>query len=134
MNSTNNTPPLDPDLEVRIVALVLGEASEFERDQLMQVIAERPEVASLHARVEMVHGLLAEAGKGEAFANDHAWKLPSHNREQLLAVLLGEKPASSLSLATPETEKPTAPRPLPRRSEIIGGSRKLQLPRARHSS
>jgi Mg-chelatase subunit ChlD len=106
MNSTNNTPPLDPDLEVRIVALVLGEASEFERDQLMQIIAQRPEVASLHARVEMVHGLLAEAGKGEAFANDHAWKLPSHNREQLLAVLLGEKPASSLSLATPETEKP----------------------------
>ncbi len=106
MNFSTNTPPIDPDLEVRIVALVLGEASEFERGQLMQIIAERPEVASLHARFEMVHGLLDEAGKGEALDQDDAWKLPSRNREQLLAVLLGEKPASSLSLASPETEKP----------------------------
>ncbi|MEM7559097.1 MAG: hypothetical protein AAF394_08235, partial [Planctomycetota bacterium] len=63
MNDEMNLNPIDPELEARIVALVLGEVSDFERDQLEQMIVERPELAKLRAEIEGVHGLLDAIGQ-----------------------------------------------------------------------
>ena len=121
MNDEMNLNPIDPELEARIVALVLGEVSDFERDQLEQMIAERPELAKLRAEIEGVHGLLdaigqpvgsvepsesedvltrvmAEIGSAEELdefaklaGEDADWKLSDARRESVLAVLDGEE-------------------------------------------
>lgn len=58
MNDDNN-PDLqalsETALEARLVAVVLGEASAFERAELERVIAQRPEFAVFQRRIEAVH-------------------------------------------------------------------------------
>lgn len=68
------------DLEVRIVAWVLGEVSDFERAELSRIAAERPEVAEFRSRIEAVHGLI-----GETYVpvTGHAWKLGAERRQTL---------------------------------------------------
>ena len=50
MKEEPHNPWTDPELEARIVALVLGEASDFEREELNRLIEERPELAALVPR------------------------------------------------------------------------------------
>ena len=59
---TNNH-PITPELEARVVAWVLGEASPFEATVLEQLCAESPELAAFKHRMEAVHGLVGEATK-----------------------------------------------------------------------
>ncbi|MCA9218544.1 MAG: hypothetical protein KDB27_35995, partial [Planctomycetales bacterium] len=87
--------PIDPELESRIVALVLGEASDFERSELDLLIAERPELAAFKAEVENVHGVLSEVGKGEFAVDAEDWKLSSDKRKKLLAAFEGKSVARS---------------------------------------
>ena len=57
MNEESHEQRTRRQFEARIVALVLGEASDFERDELNQLIEDRPELAALKARIQQVHGL-----------------------------------------------------------------------------
>jgi Mg-chelatase subunit ChlD len=81
---------LDPELEVRLTALALGEASDFERDQLEQLIRERAEVAAAYERLHKLHGCLTEVGAGELVGTDGDWKLSTARRNKLLAAFSGE--------------------------------------------
>ena len=54
-------PWISPDLEARITAWVLGEASPFEIAELTRLISENPELAVFKRRLEGVHGLVTEA-------------------------------------------------------------------------
>ena len=56
---------IDPELEARVVAWVLGEASEFEAAELARIIAEKPELGIFKRRIEAVHGLVAAASRME---------------------------------------------------------------------
>lgn len=71
---------IEPGLQARITALVLGEASEFERDELEKLIAEKPELEIHRRRMLAIHGLLEDAVKP---ADDPAWKLSQEKREHL---------------------------------------------------
>ncbi len=69
----NSTDPLSdlhafipPELEARVVAWVLGEASAFEAEELARRCAEQPELALFKRRIEAVHGLVGHAAKPEA--------------------------------------------------------------------
>ena len=42
MNEESHNPSIELELEARIVALVLGEASDFEREELNRQIERRP--------------------------------------------------------------------------------------------
>ena len=68
MKEESHNPRIDPELEARIVALVLGEASDFERDELNRLIEERPELAMLKDQVKNIKGrsfcALAEGAMG----------------------------------------------------------------------
>ena len=64
MKEESHNPWTDPELEARIVALVLGEASDFERDELNRLIEERPELAAFKEQIQSVHGLLRDVGDG----------------------------------------------------------------------
>lgn len=60
-HENKNPPPLPPELEARVVAWVLGEASAFEAAELERRCAELPELAVFKRRIEAVHGLVGEA-------------------------------------------------------------------------
>ena len=62
-NAPTSPPPADPELEARIVAWVLGEASTEEIAALEHLVAARPELAAFKRRIEAVHGLVAEAAQ-----------------------------------------------------------------------
>ncbi|WP_372715649.1 VWA domain-containing protein, partial [Novipirellula sp.] len=90
MNQEPNKPLIDPELEARIVALVLGEASDFERDQLQRLIDEKAELAAFKDEIERVHGLMRDVGNGEWDVKDKDWKLPAEKRDAVLAFISGE--------------------------------------------
>lgn len=88
---------IDKELQVRLMNLVMGEASDFERDQLQLLMEQRTELAAYYQHLGHLHGLLCEVGSGEMSmdadaASDSAWRLPNDKREKLLAVLDGTSP------------------------------------------
>ena len=107
MKEESQNPRIDPELEARIVALVLGEASDFERDQLNRLIEERPELAALKEQIHTVHGLLQDVGAGELVANDDDWKLSTEKRRAVLARISGEveRPLARQTVNTPARKR-----------------------------
>ena len=100
MNEESHNPLIEPELEARIVALVLSEASDFEREELNRLIEQRPELAAFKSQMQLVHGLLQDVGTGEYAAPENDWKLPADRRSAVLAVIRGEAvvtPADDLS-------------------------------------
>ena len=65
MNDENKPPHLEaliePELEARLVAAVLGEASAFETAELERLVIEKPELGIFKRRIEAVHGLIGVA-------------------------------------------------------------------------
>ena len=90
MNKEPKHPKIDPELEARIVALVMGEASDFESEQLNRLFELRPELAAFKLQMQHLHGLLQEAGTGEFSAPAEDWKLPADRRNAVLAAIRGE--------------------------------------------
>jgi len=88
--SRKQNPWTDPEIEARIVALVLGEASDFEREELNRLIEEWPDLAAFKEQIQGVHGLLGDVVTGESVAEDDEWKLPAEKRSAVLAVIGGE--------------------------------------------
>lgn len=87
----NLTPWTDPELEARVVALVLGESSDFEQDQLRDILAANPELAAFQQRMESLHGLLREtcqqAHPAGPVTGEPPWQLPPGPRQVLLDAL-----------------------------------------------
>jgi Mg-chelatase subunit ChlD len=78
-------PWIEPELEARIVAAVLGEASTFEAAELERIAAERPEVALFRRRIERTHELTAAASRPDQPAR----RMAPERRKKLLAALGG---------------------------------------------
>lgn len=76
----------DDQLEARITAWVLGEASPFEIAELESLVAKSPELQLFLARTLAIHALLQEA---ETTANTPSedWKLPNKKRAKLSPIL-----------------------------------------------
>ena len=83
-------PSLNPALEARIVACVLGEASAAEAAEIESLCAVRPELADFRRRIAEVHGLLAETAR-PAPAD---FRLSAERRAKLLADL-GSAPSAA---------------------------------------
>ena len=75
---------IEPELEARLVALILEEASAFEVEELERILRERPEAALAKQRLEEAHVLLGQAM--EQPDDDDNWKLSMDRRENVLAV------------------------------------------------
>lgn len=89
MNEETHQLPIEPDLEARIVALVLGEASDFETEELERLIKSRPELAAFKREMEEVSSLLREVGAGEELPGSD-WGLPSERRQVVLDAIQGK--------------------------------------------
>lgn len=73
---------IEPDVEARLVALVLDEASAFEAEELERLMEERPELKACKERLEKIHGVLAEAHRDQ---DDKQWRLSEKRRAKVLA-------------------------------------------------
>ena len=90
MNTKNNEGPqpwIDPALEARIVAGILGETSAFEAAELDRVLAETPELAIFKRRIQAVHALV-----GGAVRHEQPKIQLSPDRRQKLLEKLGARP------------------------------------------
>ncbi len=88
---------IEPELEARLVAQMLGESSEFEQAELERLIKEKPEMAILQRRLDAVHGLVSEATTQGP--DDDEWKLSCDRREQLLATMRDSAPRATIETA-----------------------------------
>ncbi len=79
---------IEPELEARILALVLGEASAFEAGELERLMSERPELKSYQIGLEKTHGLLVEAHEVQ---DNLEWKLSDEGRGKILAKINEKK-------------------------------------------
>ena len=136
MNEETHNSTIESELEARIVALVLGEASDFETEELNRLIALRPELAAFQQEMQQVHGLMQTLGAGEQETPDANWKLSAERRESVLAVIRGEAATveDGALLAGVETghvalraESPT--RPLPGSCSLQPGEEAASPPR-----
>lgn len=103
MKEESHPHPIDPEIEARIVALVLGESSDFERDQLDRLIKDRPELAAFRKQTGTIHGLLKKVATEDAVGENENWKLPAQKRSVLLDVISGV--ATSDKTTDPPAEK-----------------------------
>ncbi len=105
MNEDKHNSPIEPDLdaslearlEARIVAMLLGEASDFETDELQRLIQERPELAAFKREMEQVSELLQSVGHDDRESPESDWKLPNERRQAVLDVLHGRVTTSENS-------------------------------------
>jgi Ca-activated chloride channel homolog len=75
--------PLGAELEARVVAAVVGEASAFEAAELERIAAATPAVAEFKQRIESMHGLVAEAAERDP----QPLRLSAERRAKLLATI-----------------------------------------------
>ena len=78
---------IEPELEARICALVLGEASAFEAGELERLMSERSELKRYQIGLEKTHELLGEAHEVQ---DNLEWKLSDECRGKIL-VKINEK-------------------------------------------
>ncbi|MDB4673733.1 hypothetical protein OAF27_02850, partial [Verrucomicrobiales bacterium] len=97
MSTEDDTPPIepfiDPDLERRLTALILGEASEYERAELSRFLASDPDLRARHEQLTEIHTLLATSESKDSEPSD--WKLPGERRKTVLATISSKRPIES---------------------------------------
>jgi Mg-chelatase subunit ChlD len=98
-------PWIEPELEARLTALVLGEASDFERDELERLVADRPELGLYRKRLEAMHRMLREVATGESTEEQGEWKLGAERRTAVLARLRGEANAEEKVVVMPRSKR-----------------------------
>ncbi len=76
---------LEPEVEARLVASLLGEASAFEEAELQRLMKERPEVAVYYGELKAMDGLLAESTR--PIADEDQWRLAPERRSKILNLL-----------------------------------------------
>ena len=97
MNTEMIPEEVDPEIDMRLTAMVLGEASDFEKAQLHELMSQRPELASWYKQLQHLHGELhqwawleqcrEDAVSGERLHEAEPWMLSPEKRASVLAVL-----------------------------------------------
>ncbi len=105
-------PWIEPELEARIVALVLGEASDFEKEGLERLIEEKSELGLFRERIAAMHALLKESGNAASESDAGEWKLDQEKRGKVLEVLGGDV-KSPVEVTTPQEAKRSGRRIFP---------------------
>lgn len=105
MNDDLNAYNIEHELQVRLLNFVIDEASDYERDQLMHLMEQRPELKLYAEHLRHLHGLLVTVGGGDwnkeplPMADDSDWKLSHERRAKLLATLAEPAEATSTKRA-----------------------------------
>ena len=107
MNDESTPSGLAPELEARIIAFLLGEASDFERDELERLMEERADVRHFRDQMRFVYGLLEHAAGDvpvETQSDENVteeieseWKLSDEKRSTVLALFADQEGAEIVS-------------------------------------
>ena len=108
MNEESPQSSPSPEIEARIVALLLGEASDFEREELNRLLEDREDLRQFKSQIQHVHKLMHHAAGDEPLVDEPLvdateideslekdWKLDPEKRTAVLAALGGETTAST---------------------------------------
>ncbi len=99
-------PWIAPELEARLTALVLGEASDFEREELERLIAGQPELGLYRKRLEAVNRMLHQVACGESEpAGEGQWKLSPEKRAVVIRQI-GGGAVNAVGIRTAERKDP----------------------------
>ncbi len=106
-NNLQPQPWIDPALEARVVALVLGESSAFETAELERLLAENPELAIFKRRIEAVHSIVGVAARPE----NPKFQLSPERRKKLLETIgiPAVVPDKKIPVVTPQTSARWSP-------------------------
>ncbi len=91
MNNQIENHEIDPELDVRLTAMVMGEASDFEIAQLEEQMLQRPELRDWYERLLVLHKSLSRIAEDHYPREDSEWKLPSVQRKSLLDLWEGNE-------------------------------------------
>ena len=87
----------DPELEARLVAMLMGELSPFEEDEMKQELEKSPELRLFRDRMLEVQGLISEVNEEEDDASDEEdegeWKLSPKRKEGLMETFANKEVA-----------------------------------------
>ncbi|MBL8855089.1 MAG: hypothetical protein JNK57_14075, partial [Planctomycetaceae bacterium] len=106
MNEETHNLSIEPELEARIVALVLGEASDFETEELERLVKSRPELAAFKHEMEQVTQLLHEVGHQDLETPDANWQLPNERRQLVLDVIQGKVTTAAIETRVEAVSEP----------------------------
>ena len=102
MNNGDSNEPLetwiDPNIEVRILSMILGEASEFEQAELQKEILGNLEIKAFYQRMLEIHELLENVNISSDGVASNDWKLNPKHRSQLLDIFKGVENTESSHL------------------------------------
>jgi tetratricopeptide (TPR) repeat protein len=110
-------PWVDPKLEARVVADVLGESSDFEKAEMEQALEADPELAVFKRRMKAIDGLLGESLGGSPQAAE--WRLAPDRRKALIEVF--NKASGDPDAGETKTAPSGEPRSRRKRLLWIGG-------------
>ena len=88
----------DPEVEARIIAMVIGEASDFEKAELQRLMQEDPALQRFHDEMLALHENIALASAPD---QDDEWKLSPKRRSELLEHFGSKSEDETLALPTP---------------------------------
>ncbi|SHI79849.1 Tetratricopeptide repeat-containing protein [Rubritalea squalenifaciens DSM 18772] len=88
----------DPEVEARIIAMVMGEASDFEQAELQRLMQEDPALQRFHDEMLALHENIALASAPD---QDDEWKLPPKRRSELLEHFGTKSEDETVALPTP---------------------------------
>lgn len=104
-DNASNESDVNVELEVRIVALVLGETSASEREELERLIDQRAELQAFRQEIENVHGVLKDVGDGDWQPESESadWKLTNDSRAEVLTQIAdSDPPLPRLAATSPQ--------------------------------
>ena len=86
---------IDPEIEARVAALVLGDVSGPEVEELERMILEQPGLQEYRGRLASLHGMLGEA---LVPGDEEEWKLSPDRRAQLPDAFLAADPLADAAV------------------------------------
>ncbi len=86
---------IDPEIEARVAALVLGDVSGPEVEELERMILEQPGLREYRGRLASLHGMLGEA---LVPGDEEEWKLSPDRRAQLPDAFLAADPVADAAV------------------------------------
>ena len=98
---------IDPEIETRLAALVLGDVSGPEAEELERMISDDPRLEASRGRLVSLHGMLGESLVSE---NEEEWKLSPERRAQLLDTFAATHAPAAVEVAGPTLMDPARER------------------------
>ncbi len=89
-------PWIDPEIELSLISMLLGESSEFESAGLMKKMKESPEIEIFYERMSSAHELLDQVSTEELSESNGEWLMSEERHDALMELFGSSEPAPSV--------------------------------------